>query len=81
MQRVVLALLLVAVVTAIPTPVVFDTDIGTDFDDSAAIALALSDPSLDVKLIVVRLFFPAVACGSRRPAAFSAGVAPMGSAL
>ena len=81
MQRVVLALLLVAVVAAIPTPVVFDTDIGTDFDDSAAIALALSDPSLDVKLIVVRLFFPVVACASVDPLRLSAGVVPMGSAL
>lgn len=34
------------------TPVIFDTDIGTDFDDSAAIALALHKPNLDIKLIV-----------------------------
>ncbi len=43
---------LAAACVAAPTPVIFDTDIGSDFDDSAAIALALSDPSLDVKLIV-----------------------------
>ncbi len=42
------------VALAARTPVIFDTDIGTDFDDSAAIALALTDPELDVKLIVVR---------------------------
>lgn len=47
-----LAAALCSVCTAAPTPIIFDTDIGTDFDDSAAIALALSEPSLDVKLIV-----------------------------
>jgi inosine-uridine nucleoside N-ribohydrolase len=29
-----------------------DVAVGSDFDDSAAIAVALSDPELDVKLIV-----------------------------
>ncbi len=54
----VLKLLILFVATVVAqkgTPVIFDTDIGTDFDDSAAIALALSDPTLDVQLIVVTI--------------------------
>lgn len=35
-----------------PQPVVIDTDVGSDFDDSAAIMLALQNSDLDVKLIV-----------------------------
>jgi len=34
-----------------PTPVVIDTDIGTDIDDTWALAMALGCPELDVKLI------------------------------
>ncbi len=33
-------------------PVTLIHAVGSDFDDSAAIALALTDPSLDIKLIV-----------------------------
>lgn len=33
-------------------PVIFDTDVGTDFDDSAAIAYALQNPDVDVQLIL-----------------------------
>lgn len=33
-------------------PVIFDTDVGTDFDDSAAIAFAVQNPDVDVKLIL-----------------------------
>jgi len=33
-------------------PIIIDTDVGHDFDDSWAIALALSSPELDVKLIL-----------------------------
>ena len=35
-----------------PRPVVIDTDIGSDIDDSYAIGFALRSPDLDVKLIV-----------------------------
>ena len=38
--------------TAVRTPVVLITDIGTDIDDSWALALALRSPELDVKLVV-----------------------------
>src|SRR5471032_3217179 len=34
------------------TPVILVTDIGTDIDDSWALALALRSPELDVKLVV-----------------------------
>lgn len=33
-------------------PVIFDTDVATDFDDNAAIAFAIQNPALDVKLIL-----------------------------
>ena len=33
-------------------PVVIDTDIGTDFDDSVALAYAVTSPELDVRLVV-----------------------------
>ena len=39
------------IVTA-KTPVIIDTDVGSDFDDSVAIMLALQNEDLDVKLIV-----------------------------
>jgi inosine-uridine nucleoside N-ribohydrolase len=35
-----------------PTPVIIVTDIGTDIDDSWAIALALRSPELDVRLVL-----------------------------
>jgi inosine-uridine nucleoside N-ribohydrolase len=35
-----------------PIPVILDTDIGTDIDDTWAIAMMLKSPELDVKLIV-----------------------------
>jgi len=35
-----------------PTPVILDTDIGDDIDDTWALALALKSPELDVKLVV-----------------------------
>ena len=34
------------------TPVIFDTDIGTDIDDTWALALILRSPELDLKLVV-----------------------------
>ena len=39
-------------VDAAGKPIVIDTDVGSDFDDSAAIMLALQNNELDVKLIV-----------------------------
>ena len=33
------------------TPVVIDTDVGSVFDDSAAIAVALQSPALSIKLM------------------------------
>jgi inosine-uridine nucleoside N-ribohydrolase len=51
-----LALLLAAAAAsaaaARPTPVVVDTDIGDDIDDTWALALALRSPELDVRLVV-----------------------------
>ena len=38
--------------TAVRTPVVLITDIGTDIDDSWALALALRSPELDLKLVL-----------------------------
>lgn len=35
-----------------PIPVIFDTDIGTDIDDTWALALILASPELDLKLLV-----------------------------
>ena len=35
-----------------PTPVILDTDIGTDIDDTWALALLLKSPELDLKLVV-----------------------------
>ena len=35
-----------------PTPVIIVTDIGSDIDDSWALALALRSPELDVKLVL-----------------------------
>jgi inosine-uridine nucleoside N-ribohydrolase len=35
-----------------PTPVILDTDIGDDIDDTWALALALRSPELDVRLVV-----------------------------
>lgn len=38
---------------ATPRPLIIDTDIGTDFDDSAALALALSSPDdYDIRLVL-----------------------------
>lgn len=42
----------VAVVFAGPIPVVLDTDIGTDIDDTWALAQLLRSPELDLKLVV-----------------------------
>jgi len=39
-------------VHAAKIPVIIDTDIGNDFDDTWAVALALSSPELDIKLIL-----------------------------
>ena len=33
-------------------PVIIDTDIGTDIDDTWAVLMALNSPELDIKLIV-----------------------------
>ncbi|MBN2713474.1 MAG: nucleoside hydrolase [Planctomycetes bacterium] len=38
--------------TAIPIPVILDTDIGGDIDDTWALAMLLKSPELDVKLVV-----------------------------
>ena len=35
-----------------PTPILFDTDIGSFADDPYALALALSSPSLDVRFVL-----------------------------
>ena len=35
-----------------PVPVILDTDIGDDIDDTWALALALKSPELDMKLVV-----------------------------
>ena len=35
-----------------PIPIILDTDIGDDIDDTWALALALKSPELDVKLVV-----------------------------
>ncbi|MGH9339165.1 MAG: nucleoside hydrolase [Acidobacteriota bacterium] len=35
-----------------PIPVIYDTDIGTDIDDTWALALLLASPELDLKLVV-----------------------------
>ena len=43
---------LVAQAPARPIPVILDTDIGDDIDDTWALALALKSPELDVKLVV-----------------------------
>jgi inosine-uridine nucleoside N-ribohydrolase len=45
--------ILVPSATQARTPVVLVTDIGTDIDDTWAIALALRSPELDLKLVVV----------------------------
>ena len=37
---------------AAPIPVILDTDIGDDIDDTWALALALKSPELDVRLVV-----------------------------
>jgi inosine-uridine nucleoside N-ribohydrolase len=41
-----------AATAAPPIPVILDTDIGDDIDDTWALALALRSPELDVKLVV-----------------------------
>jgi inosine-uridine nucleoside N-ribohydrolase len=41
-----------AAATAPPIPVVLDTDIGDDIDDTWALVLALKSPELDVRLVV-----------------------------
>jgi inosine-uridine nucleoside N-ribohydrolase len=54
-RRTLLLLGLAASVAAAPgarTPVILVTDIGTDIDDSWALALALRSPELDLKLVV-----------------------------
>jgi purine nucleosidase len=37
----------------VPTPIVLDTDIGTDVDDAVALALALASPEIDVRAVTV----------------------------
>lgn len=37
---------------AAPTPVILDTDIGSDIDDTWALALLLASPELDLKMVV-----------------------------
>ncbi len=49
-------ILLFTYVECMGIPCLCHASVGTDFDDSAAIALALANPSLDVKLIVRRWF-------------------------
>ena len=39
-----------------PIPVIIDTDIGSDIDDSWALAMALKSPEIDVKLVTVTEF-------------------------
>ena len=39
-----------------PVPVIIDTDIGSDIDDSWALAMALKSPEIDVKLVTVTEF-------------------------
>lgn len=46
-------LAMLAAAAAAPIPIIIDTDIGTDFDDSAALALAVSHPEIfDIKLVL-----------------------------
>ena len=52
MRVLALALCMVWMAHAGPIPVIIDTDIGDYFDDSWAIALALSSPALDVRMVV-----------------------------
>jgi len=46
------AVLLAGAAGAAPTPIIFDTDIGGDIDDTWALALALRCPEIDLKLVV-----------------------------
>jgi inosine-uridine nucleoside N-ribohydrolase len=46
-----IALLLAGSVMAKPIPVILDTDVGNDIDDTFAIALLIRNPAFDVKLI------------------------------
>lgn len=39
-----------------PVPIIIDTDIGSDIDDSWALAMALKSPELDLKLVTVTEF-------------------------
>ena len=48
----VLSFLITASAFAARTPVVFDTDIGTDIDDTWALAQLLRSPDLDLKLVL-----------------------------
>ena len=53
MKKLFAALLLVAVTAvAKPIPVILDTDIGDDIDDTWALGLLLKSPELDLKLVV-----------------------------
>ena len=45
--------------TTQPIPVILDTDIGTDIDDTWALALLLCSPELDVKLVTTETSQPA----------------------
>jgi inosine-uridine nucleoside N-ribohydrolase len=47
-----ISLWIAAPATAARTPVVFDTDIGTDIDDTWALAQLLRSPDLDLKLVL-----------------------------
>ena len=39
-----------------PIPVILDTDIGSDIDDSWALVMLLNSPELDLKLITTATF-------------------------
>ena len=39
-----------------PVPVILDTDIGSDLDDTWALAMALKSPEIDLKLVTVTEF-------------------------
>lgn len=51
-----IVVLFIGAVVSSPTPVIIDTDVGSVFDDSAAIAVALQRPELDVRLMYVPRF-------------------------
>ena len=52
MCHLLLAPILVLAAAATPVPVILDTDLGDDIDDTWALAMLLGTPQVDVKLIV-----------------------------